>query len=91
MKFNRLRLENWRNFLSVDVELQRRVFLVGPNAAGKSNILDAFRFLRDMSAPMGPCQPGHTREVAMRSTCIDAYQSEETSAVTLATAIRAPR
>jgi len=53
VKFNRLRLENWRNFLSVDVELQRRVFLVGPNAAGKSNILDAFRFLRDIADPQG--------------------------------------
>lgn len=53
MHFNRLRLENWRNFLSVDVELQRRVFLVGPNAAGKSNILDAFRFLRDIADPQG--------------------------------------
>lgn len=53
MKFNRLRLENWRNFLSVDVALQRRVFLVGPNASGKSNLLDAFRFLRDIADPQG--------------------------------------
>jgi predicted ATPase len=53
VRFNRLRLENWRNFLSVDVELQRRVFLVGPNAAGKSNVLDAFRFLRDIADPQG--------------------------------------
>lgn len=53
MQFTRLRLENWRNFLSVDVPLSRRVFLVGPNAAGKSNLLDAFRFLRDIADPQG--------------------------------------
>lgn len=41
-------LENWRNFTSVDVDLQRRVFLVGPNASGKSNFLDVFRFLQNI-------------------------------------------
>jgi hypothetical protein len=53
MKFTRIRLENWRNFLAVDVPLQRRGFLVGPNASGKSNFLDAFRFLRDIANPKG--------------------------------------
>lgn len=53
LKFTRLKLENWRNFLSVDVALQRRTFLVGPNASGKSNILDALRFLRDIADPRG--------------------------------------
>jgi predicted ATPase len=43
-----VRLENWRNFVRVDVPLQPRVFLVGPNASGKSNFLDAFRFLHDI-------------------------------------------
>jgi predicted ATPase len=42
-------LENWRNFTKVDVpKLQRRVFLAGPNASGKSNLLDVFRFLREV-------------------------------------------
>ena len=53
MRFSRLKLENWRNFLSVDAGLQRRTFLVGPNASGKSNVLDAFRFLRDVADPRG--------------------------------------
>jgi hypothetical protein len=53
LKFTHLRLENWRNFLEVDVHLERRVFLVGPNASGKSNVLDAFRFLRDIADPQG--------------------------------------
>lgn len=56
MRFTRIKLENWRNFLSVDVPLQRRAFLVGPNASGKSNFLDAFRFLRDIADPKGGFQ-----------------------------------
>ena len=50
LRFTRLRLENWRNFRQVDVELAGRVFLVGPNASGKSNFLDAFRFLHDIAS-----------------------------------------
>jgi len=43
LRFTRIHLENWRNFDSADVELAQRVFVVGPNASGKSNFLDAFR------------------------------------------------
>ncbi len=53
MRFVRLKLENWKNFLNVAVPLHRRAFLVGPNAAGKSNLLDALRFLRDVAEPRG--------------------------------------
>jgi predicted ATPase len=53
MKFTRVSLENWRNFAHVEVALQDRVFLVGPNASGKSNLLDVFRFLRDLVMPGG--------------------------------------
>jgi predicted ATPase len=49
-------LKNWRNFQSVDVALGERVFLAGPNASGKSNFLDAFRFLRDIAKPGGGLQ-----------------------------------
>ena len=55
-RFTGLLLENWRNFVSADVELQRRTFLVGPNASGKSNLLDAFRFLYDIAAVGGGFQ-----------------------------------
>jgi AAA15 family ATPase/GTPase len=47
-RFAWLRLKNWKNFQSVEVDLPLRVFLVGPNASGKSNLLDVFRFLRDL-------------------------------------------
>ena len=49
MIITRLQLENWRNFRAVDVPLQQRTFIIGPNASGKSNLLDAVRFLRDVS------------------------------------------
>src|SRR5438876_12144248 len=48
LRFTKVNLENWRNFRHVEVELQRRGFLVGPNASGKSNFLDVFRFLQDI-------------------------------------------
>lgn len=48
LRFTRLAFENWRNFRKVNVSLQPRMFLVGPNAAGKSNLLDTFRFLFDL-------------------------------------------
>jgi predicted ATPase len=62
MQFTHVKLENWRNFLQVDVALRRRIFLVGPNASGKSNLLDAFRFLRDIADPQG----GFLRAVQLR-------------------------
>jgi predicted ATPase len=50
MIVTRIQLKNWRNFQRAEVDIGRRVFVVGPNAAGKSNLLDAFRFLRDIAA-----------------------------------------
>lgn len=56
MLISHISLKNWRNFLAVDVALQERVFLIGPNACGKSNFLDALRFLRDLSKSGGGLQ-----------------------------------
>jgi predicted ATPase len=55
-RFTSVALENWRNFTQVQVALQQRAFLVGPNASGKSNLLDAFRFLHDLVAVGGGFQ-----------------------------------
>ena len=48
MIINRLIAKNWRNFQQINVPLRERQFIVGPNASGKSNLLDIFRFLRDI-------------------------------------------
>ena len=53
MIVSHISVKNWRNFPSVNVDLQERQFLVGPNASGKSNFLDVFRFLRDIAKPEG--------------------------------------
>lgn len=53
MKFERIELRNWKNFRDATVRLPDRAFLIGPNASGKSNFLDAFRFLRDVASPGG--------------------------------------
>ena len=48
-----LALKNWRNFREIDVPLFDRTYLLGANATGKSNLLDVFRFLHDISKPKG--------------------------------------
>ncbi len=48
MYISNIKLKNWRNFREVNVDLRTRVFIIGPNASGKFNLLDAFRFLRDI-------------------------------------------
>ena len=56
MIVSRVVLQNWKNFRNVDVCFGDRGFLVGPNASGKSNFLDVFRFLRDVAKPGGGLQ-----------------------------------
>ncbi len=53
LRFTRVKLQNWRNFREAEVTLGRRAFIVGPNASGKSNFLDALRFLRDIAKAEG--------------------------------------
>jgi len=53
MWITRLKLKNWRNFKQIDIALRDRVYLIGPNASGKSNLLDVFRFLRDIAKTSG--------------------------------------
>jgi predicted ATPase len=48
MLVQRLILKNWRNFQQADILLRDVTYLVGANATGKSNLLDVFRFLRDI-------------------------------------------
>lgn len=60
LRFAGLRLLNWKNFARIDLAIRDRVFLVGPNASGKSNLLDAFRFLRDLASSGGGFQEAIT-------------------------------
>lgn len=49
MRIERLSVKNWRNFKKAEIDIDRRLFIVGPNASGKSNLLDALRFLHDIA------------------------------------------
>ena len=53
---SRLKLYNWKNFHECDVKVAPRCFIIGANAAGKSNFLDCIRFLRDVARQGGGLQ-----------------------------------
>ena len=48
-----MRIANWRNFTKAEVKLSETTYLIGPNASGKSNLLDVFRFMRDIVKAQG--------------------------------------
>jgi predicted ATPase len=56
LRFTHLYLENWKNFTRVETDLARRVVVAGPNASGKSNLLDALQFLHDIAGEGGGFQ-----------------------------------
>ena len=73
MHFTHLKLENWRNFVKAEADLENRNFLVGPNASGKSNYLDIFRFLRDITSIGGGLQEAtRSRGGVSRLRCLAA-------------------
>ncbi len=77
-RFTQVYLENWRNFTQVAADLQRRVFLVGPNASGKSNLLDVFRFLYDIVSVGGGFQEAvRKRGGVSRLRCLAARRYPE--------------
>jgi predicted ATPase len=49
MPIKRIHIENFKSFSEIDVELSRFNVVIGSNAAGKSNFISAFRFLRDIA------------------------------------------
>lgn len=53
MEFSHVHIKNWKNFCDLSFDVGHRLFIVGPNASGKSNLLDVFRFLGDVVAPGG--------------------------------------
>ena len=53
MFITHIKLKNWRNFRDVEADVSDATFVLGANAAGKSNLLDVFRFLRDVCKTEG--------------------------------------
>ncbi len=78
MKIRKIVLKNWKNFTRVDVDIRDRLFLVGPNASGKSNFLDAFRFLRDLASTGGGFQEAVRRRGGLAALrCLAARRSSD--------------
>jgi predicted ATPase len=61
-RFTSLKLGSWKNFKKIEVPLAERVFIIGPNASGKSNLLEVFRFLHDLTTEGG----GLAKAVSLR-------------------------
>jgi predicted ATPase len=75
LRFTSVEVRNWKNFTEARARLQQRVFLVGPNASGKSNFLDLFRFLRDVVSIGGGFQEAVRRRSGVSSIrCLAARQ-----------------
>lgn len=47
----KLKLHNWKSFRDATLFIDPLTFLIGTNASGKSNVLDAFDFLQRLSSP----------------------------------------
>jgi len=45
----KLKVKNYKSLRDVEIELDKFTVLIGPNASGKSNILDALMFLSDIA------------------------------------------
>ncbi len=86
MKIRRIALQNWKNFAQVELEICDRLFLVGPNASGKSNFLDAFRFLRDLASIGGGFQEAIRRRGGV--TAIRCLAARRYPDVTLGVVVR---
>jgi predicted ATPase len=79
MRISKLKLVNWKNFKSVEVNLEYRVFIAGPNASGKSNLLDAIRFLRDLVRQGGGLQEAvfSLRDGVSKIRCVAARKNSD--------------
>lgn len=51
MKITNIAIENFRNFRSIDVEVDGNIVVVGENRVGKSNLLYALRLIFDATLP----------------------------------------
>ena len=78
MIISKLTLKNWRNFKAIEIDLTERVFIIGANASGKSNLLDAIRFLKDIVKPGGGLQSSLAQRGGMSKVrCLSARRSPD--------------
>ena len=78
MNISRIIIKNWKNFKWVDTSLNKRMFIVGPNASGKSNFLDVFRFFYDIVKPGGGLKSAiQTRGGFSNIYCLSTNQAED--------------
>ena len=49
VKLTHIAITNWRNFAHIEFDMSSRLFVVGPNSSGKTNLLAALRFLGDVA------------------------------------------
>lgn len=49
VKLTHIAITNWRNFAHIEFDLSSRLFVIGPNSSGKTNLLAALRFLSDVA------------------------------------------
>ena len=49
MPIQKIHVENFKSFSELDIDLARFNVVIGSNAAGKSNFISIFRFLRDIA------------------------------------------
>jgi predicted ATPase len=61
MHLRRLRIENFRALEKIDVEFESRVsVIIGPNAVGKTTVLEAIRLAKGLLAPRTPSESTQT-------------------------------
>ena len=49
MVIRKIKVTNFKSFEDIDIELGKFNVLIGPNASGKSNFIEVFRFIRDIA------------------------------------------
>jgi predicted ATPase len=82
MQINSITIINWKNFKEGKFSVSNRLFIVGPNASGKSNLLDIFRFLRDLCIQGGGFQTAISRRGGLSSIrCLLATKKTDISII----------
>lgn len=78
MNITRVKLKNWKNFRNIDIHLGERAYIIGPNAVGKSNFLDVFRFMSDLCKDGGGLQKAvNDRGGITKLRCLQARNDTE--------------